>query len=110
LELILTSFYNVALSAIEVAAWLWFRRKPSVSRWLAVMVAVGAFAVVLAAATAASPFAAVRNLSFGLFGHAALLLLLSVFWLRKVSKLLSAACGTGALVLWMGVSRSTQHF
>lgn len=37
---------------------------------------------------------------YGLFGHTALLLLLSVFWLRKTSRLLSTLCGTAAVALW----------
>ncbi len=101
LVLILTLFYNAVLLAVDVAAWRWLRRKPSVKRWLAMMLAVGAVAVVLAGVTGLSIFGLFRNLSYGLFGHVALLLLLSVFWMRKVSKLFSAACGTAALVLWI---------
>ena len=94
--MLLTLFYNAVLSAVDVVAWRWLRRKPSLLRWLAVMSAVGAVAVMMAAMTAVSTFAFFRNLSFGLFGHVALLLLLSMFWLREVSKLLSVVCGAVA--------------
>ncbi len=101
LGLVLTLFYNAVLAAVDVAAWRWLRRKPTVQRWLAMMTSVGAVAVAMAAVTSLSRFAVFRNLSFGLFGHVALLLFLSIFWMRKVSKLLSAACGTAALALWI---------
>lgn len=101
LGIILTLFYNAVLAAVDVAAWRWLRRKPTVQRWLVMMIAVGAVAVAMAAVTSLSRFAVFRNLSFGLFGHVALFLFLSVFWMRKVSKLLSAACGTAALAIWM---------
>lgn len=101
LILILTLFYNAVMLAVDVAAWRWLRRKPSVKRWLAMMLAVGTVAVVLAGVTGISIFGLFHNLSYGLFGHVALLLLLSMFWLRKVSKLLSAVCGTAALALWV---------
>jgi len=98
--MLLTLLHNAVLTAFDVVAWRWLRRKPSLLLWLAVMSAVGAVAVMMAAMTAVSSFAFFRNLSFGLFGHVALLLLLSVFWLREVSKLLSVACGAAALALW----------
>lgn len=101
LGLVLALLYNGGMLAVDVAVWRWLRREPTVRRWLAVMLAVGMVAVAMAAATALSRFALLRNLSFGLFGHVAILLLFSVFWLRKVSKLLSAASGTAALALWV---------
>jgi predicted MPP superfamily phosphohydrolase len=98
--LLLTLFYNTVLLAVDVAAWRLIRSKPSIGRWVIVMFSTGIAAVVLAAVMAVDAFAFVRWLSYGLFGHTALLLILSAFWLRKTSRLLSSLCGAAAIVLW----------
>jgi predicted MPP superfamily phosphohydrolase len=100
MNLLLTIFYNVLLAAVDVAAWRRLRQKPNLGRWCLVMFVVGVVAMAAAAVTALDIFALFRNLSFGLFGHFALLLLLTASCLREVSKLLSVACAAAALSLW----------
>jgi predicted MPP superfamily phosphohydrolase len=54
----------------------------------------------MAAVVAVGRFDFLRYISYSLFGHVTLLLMLSVFWLRTVSKLASVLCGIVALALW----------